>query len=139
MKLFLDTNVLIDFMSERQPYYMPAATLFTFAIEQRCTIAVSSLSMVTANYICCERGNMPLSDWKKKANTMKTFIEVCSVDSNDIFSACNSGWGDFEDCVQYQVAKRFDSDVVVTRNTSDFTQSDFSVLTPDEVIGIIDI
>ncbi len=74
MKLFLDTNVLIDFMSERQPYYMPAATLFTFAIEQRCTIAVSSLSMVTANYICCERGN--------------------------------TGWGDFEDCVQYQVAKK---------------------------------
>lgn len=138
MKLFLDTNVLmIDFMSERLPYYMEAATLFIFAIEQKCTIVVSSLSMVTSNYICCERGKMPLSDWKRKANAMKKFIEVCSVDSNDIFSSCDSDWFDYEDNVQFQVAKKSACDVIVTRNTDDFLDSDISVLTPDEVIGII--
>ena len=138
MKLFLDTNVLmIDFMSERLPYYMEAVTLFIFAIEQKCTIVVSSLSMVTSNYICCERGKMPLSDWKRKANAMKQFIEVCSVDSNDIFSSCDSDWFDYEDNVQFQVAKKSASDVIVTRNTDDFSDSDISVLTPDEVIGII--
>lgn len=137
MKLFLDTNVLIDFMSERLPYYIEAATLFTFAIEQKCTIVVSSLSMVTSNYICCERGKMPLSDWKRKANAMKKFIEVSSVDSNDIFSSCDSDWFDYEGNVQFQVAKKSACDVIVTRNTNDFSDSDISVLTPDEVIGII--
>ena len=77
MKLFLDANVLIDFMSERLPHYLEAATIFTLAVEHKCTIAVSSLSMVTSNYICCERCNMPLADWKKKANIMKSFVEVC--------------------------------------------------------------
>lgn len=138
MKLFLDTNVLIDFMSERPPYYIGAATLFTFALEKKCTIVVSSLSMVTSNYICCEKGKMPLSDWKMKVNTMKKFIEVSSVDSNDIYSSCDYNWSDYEDSVQFHVAKKSACDVIVTRNTSDFSNSDVSVLTPDEVIGIID-
>ena len=97
MKLFLDANVLIDFMSERLPHYLEAATIFTLAVEHKCTIAVSSLSMVTSNYICCERCNMPLADWKKKANIMKSFVEVCSVDSEDIFFSCDSDWRDYED------------------------------------------
>ena len=41
MKLFLDANVLIDFMSERLPHYLEAATIFTLAVEHKCTIAVS--------------------------------------------------------------------------------------------------
>ena len=138
MKLFLDANVLIDFMSERLPHYLEAATIFTLAVEHKCTIAVSSLSMVTSNYICCERCNMPLADWKKKANIMKSFVEVCSVDSEDIFFSCDSDGRDYEDNVQYEVAKRYVCDVIVTRNPQDFAQSDIPVLTPDEVIEIID-
>ena len=138
MKLFLDTNVLIDFMSERLPHYLEAATLFTLAVERKCTIAVSSLSMVTSNYICCDRGKMPLTDWKKKANTMKSFIEVCSVDSEDIFLSCGFDWSDYEDTVQYEVAKRHACDVIVTRNPRDFMKYDIPVLTPDEVIENID-
>ena len=138
MKLFLDANVLIDFMSERLPHYLEAATIFTLAVEHKCTIAVSSLSMVTSNYICCDRCNMPLSDWKKKVNIMKSFVEVCPVDSEDIFLSCDSDWSDYEDNVQYEVAKRYSCYVIVTRNPRDFIKSDIPVLTPDEVIEIID-
>ena len=76
--------------------------------------------------------------WKKKANIMKSFVEVCSVDSEDIFFSCDSDWRDYEDNVQYEVAKRYVCDVIVTRNPQDFAQSDITVLTPDEVIEIID-
>lgn len=48
MKIFLDTNVLIDFMGERPAYYMQAATIFSLGIDHRCEVAVSALSMVTA-------------------------------------------------------------------------------------------
>ena len=138
MKLFLDANILIDFMSERLPHYLEAATIFTLAVEHKCTIAVSSSSMVTSNYICCDRCNMPLSDWKKKVNIMKSFVEVCPVDSEDIFLSCDSDWSDYEDNVQYEVAKRYSCDVIITRNSRDFIKSDIPVLTPDEVIEIID-
>ena len=138
MKIFLDANVLIDFMSERLPHYLEGATIFTLAVERKCSIAVSSLSMVTSNYICCDRCNMPLSDWKKKVNIMKSFVEVCPVDPEDIFLSCNSDWSDYEDNVQYEVAKRYSCDVIVTRNPRDFIKSDIPVLTPGEAIEIID-
>lgn len=109
MKLFLDTNVLIDFIGERPAYYMQAATLFSLAIDNRCQIAVSALSMVTANYICCDRGTLSLSDWKKKVHTLSEFMEICPVDANDIISSCNSLWGDYEDCVQFNIAKKVDA------------------------------
>lgn len=134
MRLFLDANVLIDFMGERIAYYPQAATLFSFAAEQKCEITVSSLSMVTASYICCERGKMPLSLWTDKVNAMSDFVELSSVDSSDIFLSCNAGWDDFEDCVQYHVAKKCECDAIVTRNTNDFIQSDIDVLSPEQAI-----
>lgn len=134
MKLFLDANVLIDFMGERVAYYMQAATLFSFAAEHECEIVVSSLSMVTSNYICCERGKMPLALWNNKVNEMNNFVEVGSVDSSDILLSCNAGWKDIEDCVQFHVAKRCGCDAIVTRNTGDFVHSDIDVLSPEQAI-----
>ena len=55
MKLFLDTNVLIDFILERQPFYQAAAMIISYAEENKVQICVSSLSLVTTNFICIER------------------------------------------------------------------------------------
>ena len=137
MRLFLDTNVLIDFMGERPSYYQQAATLFTLCAERKCDIVVSSLSMVTSNFICCERCNIDLSVWTRKASMMKNIIEVAPVDADVIFSSCDSEWNDYEDCVQYKVAKNSVCDVIVTRNIRDFSLSDIPVLSPDEAIDII--
>ena len=52
MKLFLDTNVLIDFILERQPFYQAAAMIISYAEENKVQICVSSLSLVTTNFIC---------------------------------------------------------------------------------------
>ena len=138
MRLFLDTNVLIDFMGERPSYYQQAATLFTLCAERKCDIVVSSLSMVTSNFICCERCNIALPVWTRKASMMKEIIEVSPVDADDIFSSCDSEWDDYEDCVQYKVAKKSGCDVIVTRNIQDFRLSDIAVLSPDETIDLID-
>ena len=138
MKLFLDTNVLIDFMSERLPHYIEAAAILSFAVDHRCDVAVSSLSMVTSNFICCERGKMPLADWKRKANLIKNFVEVCSIEPHDIFFACDSDWDDFEDNVQYIIAKRSGCNVIVSRNVRDFVTSDIPVMTPNGILEFLE-
>lgn len=40
MKLFLDTNVLIDFILERQPFYQAAAMIISYAEENKVQIRV---------------------------------------------------------------------------------------------------
>ena len=106
MKLFLDTNVLIDFILERPLFYQPAAMIVSLAAERKIDICVSALSVVTANFICIERCKMPLDVYRRKVDFLRNFIEVCSVDSSDINSSYEANWKDFEDGVQYFSAIR---------------------------------
>lgn len=71
MKLFLDTNVLIDFILERQPFYQAAAMIISYAEENKVQICVSSLSLVTTNFICIERCKMPIEIFRNKIKEWK--------------------------------------------------------------------
>ena len=97
MKLFLDTNVLIDFIMERPLFYDAAAMIVSYAFEKKVSICVSTLSIVTANFICVERCKMPIDIFRRKIDFLRAFIEVCSVDSSDIYHSYDAGWKDFEE------------------------------------------
>lgn len=137
MKLFLDTNVLIDFILERPLFYQPAAMIVSLAAERKIDICVSALSVVTANFICIERCKMPLDVYRRKVDFLRNFIEVCSVDSSDINSSYEANWKDFEDGVQYFSAIRSGVDYIVTRNVKDFEENDLKVITVDEACRLL--
>ena len=137
MKLFLDTNVLIDFILERPLFYQPAAMIVSLAAERKIDICVSALSVVTANFICIERCKMPLEVYRRKVDFLRNFIEVCSVDSSDINSSYEANWTDFEDGVQYFSAIRSGVDYLVTRNVKDFEENDLKVITVDEACRLL--
>ena len=137
MKLFLDTNVLIDFILERPLFYQPAAMTVSLAAERKIDICVSALSVVTANFICIERCKMPLDVYRRKVEFLRNFIEVCSVDSSDINSSYEANWKDFEDGVQYFSAIRSGVDYLVTRNVKDFEENDLKVITVDEACRLL--
>ena len=137
MKLFLDTNVLIDFILERPLFYQPAVMIVSLAAERKIDICVSALSVVTANFICIERCKMPLDVYRRKVDFLRNFIEVCSVDSSDINSSYEANWKDFEDGVQYFSAIRSGVDYLVTRNVKDFEENDLKVITVDEACRLL--
>ena len=134
MKLFLDTNVLIDFILERQPFYQAAAMIISYAEENKVQICVSSLSLVTTNFICIERCKMPIEIFRNKINFLRDFMEICSVDNTDIY---DSLWKDFEERVQYYSAKRTNADYIVTRNKKDFEENDIKAITLDETFNLL--
>ncbi len=137
MKLFLDTNVLIDFILERPKFYPAAATIISYAVEDKVKICASSMSIVTTNFICVERCDMPLGDFRKKIDFLREYLEICSVDESDIYHSYDAKWKDFEDGVQYFSAKRSESDFLVTRNTKDFEETELSVLDLDEACVLL--
>ena len=139
MKLFLDTNVLIDFILERPLFYQPAAMIVSLAAERKIDICVSALSVVTANFICIERCKMPLDVYRRKVDFLRNFIEVCSVDSSDINSSYEANWKDFEDGVQYFSAIRSGVDYLVTRNVKDFEENDLKAITVDEACRLLEL
>ena len=137
MKLFLDTNILIDFILERPKFYPAAATIISFAAEGKVKVCASSMSIVTTNFICVERCNMPLEDFRKKLDFLRDFLEICSIDESDVYHSYDKKWKDFEDGVQYYSAQRNGADYLVTRNTKDFEEEDLNVIEVDEACALL--
>lgn len=138
MKLFLDTNILIDFILERPQFYPASAMIMSLAVERKIDIAVSALSVVTANFICVVRSKMPDDVYRKKIDFLREFMSVCSVNDSDVYHSYDAKWKDFEDGVQYASAKRWNPDFFVTRNVKDFEEHDIAVVTSEEMCEILD-
>lgn len=138
MKLFLDTNVLIDFILEREPFYAPAASIISYASDGKAEIAVSSITIVNTCYICVERCKMPLPMFRMKVDFLRNLLQVVEVGGSEVYASYDSGWADFEDGVQYFCAIRGGTDAIVTRNAADFGKSGIPVLTPDEAVDAIE-
>lgn len=134
MRIFWDTNVLVDLLLVRRPFYEAASTILSMSEENDWQIIVSSLSVMNANYICCERGKMPKDMWERKILGLSSLITICSLDSDNILNSCFTGWNDFEDCVQNNCALQNRCDYIITRNIKDFQLSSIHVLEPDDFI-----
>ncbi len=133
MKVFLDTNVVLDLLAKRVPFFEAAAEIVTLALEKRIELYVSSLSFVTVYYLLCkhEPGHV-VKDKLKKFASVSSFT---SVDSSTILASLNSGMKDFEDAVQSQSALEAGVALIVTRNVKDFRASSLQVMTPDEFLS----
>ena len=138
MRVFVDTNVYIDYILEREPFFQAAASVFSYAADGIIEIFVSTLTFTTANFICVDRFKMNREVMAMKVRGHKDFLGVEPITKEDVYQAYDNGWKDYEDGVQYLCAKRCNSDYIITRNGNDFQMSDIPVLTPDNLLDIIE-
>ena len=65
-------------------------------------------------------------------------VDVVGVGKTTIINAILSGWTDFEDAVQAQVAIENNMDIIITRNVKDFQKTEtVKIMTPKEFIEAI--
>lgn len=134
IKLFLDTNILIDYLSRREPFFEPAALLFQLGKRGKCQLLVSSLSFATASFIL--QAHYKLSH-EAIITLFAKIVNLCHitvVDEQMVKKALKSEFEDFEDALQYYSATNYKSDYIITRNKKDFSHSQIEVLTPDELL-----
>jgi len=135
MKLFWDTNIMFDFLGERDPFYISAAKIATLADKREVTIITSALSYATISYLLAKYES--LEKIKDKLRKFKVISEVCELDELIIEKSLNSDFSDFEDSLQYYSALRTECDIIITRNGKDFKKSQIPVMTPDEFLNSI--
>ena len=132
MKLFLDTNVMLDFLGEREPFYLSSAKIATLADKRKLTINVSALSFATVSYFLTKYEGVNKA--KEKLRKFKVISEICELDELIIEKGLNSDFSDFEDSLQYFSALRAECDIIITRNGKDFKKPQIPVMTPDEFL-----
>ena len=131
MRVLIDTNVVLDFVLNREPFAEGAATLFQY-IEQQVFSAVVSASAVTDIFYLLKKEKVDAITFLKD---FLSAVDVLGVDKMIVMYALYSGWTDFEDAVQAQVAIENNIDAIITRNTKDYSQLErIQVLTPTELL-----
>ena len=135
--LFLDTNIIVDTLADRQPFSKAGAKLFDYAENGKIKLFISALSYANIYYIIrktCSHKEMLMT-----LKDLETLIETIDVTKQIISKSLHSDFKDFEDSIQYYTAlsnKKINA--IVTRNGKDFKKSDLAILTPEEALSIIE-
>jgi predicted nucleic acid-binding protein len=130
--VFVDTNIIINLLAKREPFYKDAQELFTLSDKKIIQLYISSLSFANAYYSIIKHHKE--IDAKKYLATFKVLVKVLPLDDKAIELALASNFNDFEDGLQYYIAVANEADVIITRNKKDFKNSEIPVLTAGEYI-----
>ena len=132
MKLFIDTNVLLDVILERDDYENAARIMSLPDTSHGIKLYASILSMANIAYIT--RRNLQGNSFYQMMNNLSLLISVLPMNKNTLRSAISLRAKDFEDALQYICAKETNCDILITRNKKDFNFSEIPVLTPLEFL-----
>lgn len=116
MKVFLDTNILIDYVEHREKRAY-AGLILSMADEGLITLFASYLSYANMGYVLRKRTQEERYRLIREARTMATVLP-CDTEQLDV--ALAHPVRDYEDMLQYQCALAAGCDVVVTNNKKDF-------------------
>lgn len=134
MRVFIDTDVILDLLLAREPFFPAATRLFMLVQGGELEGYVSSLIFSNLFYILRKKSSA--SEAIAALRKLKVLTRVLPVDERTIDLALASPFTDFEDAIQYYTALSSDIDAIVTRNQRDYQAARLPVLTAEECIGV---
>ncbi len=134
-KIFLDSDVLLDLLLNREPFTDDIAAIIEDSLSSDIKLCVSPITMTNINYIIGKLENQKKADTQRRK--LLQIVQVETVGQLIISTASNSRFKDFEDAVQNYCAEESGHQIIITRNTKDYKESDLSILTPKEYLAKI--
>ena len=128
-QIFLDTNVIIDFLADRKPFSVSAAGIFNYAVLGKIKLYISAVSYNNIYYIL--RQSFSNTETIKLLDELSQMTEIADVTKAIIKNSLKSDLRDFEDAIQYNCALSLKKiDFIVTRDTKDFKKSVLPIMNP---------
>ncbi len=132
-KVFLDSDVIIDFLAKRAHY--PEAFALLAIIEEGKVIAYTSpIVLANVDYITAKYSTKAKS--RKAIRILRKKISILPVNGNIVDKALESEFTDFEDAIQYYAAESEEVDFIVTRNKKDYAKGKLKVVTAQEFLEL---
>lgn len=134
LKIFVDSDVILDYFFNREPYSINSSRLFSLAKENKFSIYVTPVIIANVYYILRQTAH----DEKVRAHIFEllTFVDIIDIQKDIISKALKSDFKDFEDALQnYACEAKIDIKFILTRNIKDYKNSKKSVLTPQEFLN----
>lgn len=132
-KLLVDTNVLIDFLSVRRPFYDEARLLMIAGRVGEFELWTTSSQVTDLIYVLSDGGRQALMpSVLERLRGLRTFVEVFAVGEAEVDRMLSSSWMDPEDALLFESALSLKADAIITRNAKDFESSLVRAMTARE-------
>lgn len=129
-KIFLDTNILLDFILDRKPFSDQAEKIIQLKYTENRRIFTSVLSLANIAYVLRKASKNPFLVIEE----LMEWIEVVGLRKDEFELTLKSKFKDFEDGLQYYSATTVKADVIITRDVKGFAASSIRVLTPKKFL-----
>ncbi len=133
MNVFVDTNILLDVLARREPFYADSAEVWTLAETGRISGFASTLSLPNLYYLLRRVKGQQAA--RKALGILRDIFTLVPLDLQITNQAIDAGIKDFEDAIQFFSALRAGTGVLVTRNPRDFPVGDVAIQTPSEFLA----
>ncbi len=133
-KLLIDTNIVLDLLAKRDPFYKSSAHIFSLADKNKLKLSISSLTVANTNYVLSSLKTA--AEAREILRRFRVLAKIVSLNDKIIDLALNDSlFKDFEDGLQYYSAIENNLDIILTRDLKGFKSSKISVMTPDEYLS----
>jgi len=135
MKVFLDTNIIIDVLEEREPFYGDSLKIIQLGLEDDIETIMSAGAVKDVYYIIRKKLQND-NEAREKIFVLSNIVKICNITSDDITSAIILYMPDFEDALIAAAARREKADYIITRNEKDFKNSPVPALNPAQFLQL---
>ena len=131
-KVYLDTDILMDYLYAREPFFKDSVEIISLIESGKIKGYISSLIIWNLYYLLTKA--LGEKSGRDKIKKFRSLIDIIAIDGKIIDMGLNSKMKDFEDAIQYYVAKSEGVKYLVTRNKKDYLSQGLTVLTPKELL-----
>ncbi|MCQ2404104.1 MAG: PIN domain-containing protein [Lentisphaeria bacterium] len=133
MKGFLDTNILLDVLCRREPFFHDSQLILSFCEHFLLNGYVSTLSFCTIAYVLRKYSGQTCA--LDSLRRLRVLVKPVELSTEILDKSLNAAQNDFEDTIQFYSAAQVHADCIITRNPEDFKLPGIAVITPAEFVG----
>ena len=134
-RILVDTNILLDYLLTREPFYEEAKQIVLDCVEGRVKGCIAAHSISNMFFIL--RKDYKAGERREVLFNLCSIFDVEGIDKAKLLSGLqNEDFSDFEDCLQMECAKAYSAEYIVTRNVSDYKASEVKAILPKDYLEL---
>ena len=133
MKIMIDTNIILDVLLEREPFYEYSKAILELC-EKRKIHGFISASSATDIFYLVRKALISTEAAYDALGEILNIVKILTVTNDDVNKAFLQKAKDFEDCLLATCAKSNNCDAIITRNKKDFMTFGITLFSPEEFI-----
>ena len=133
MVVLIDTNILLDYILNREPFYEDAQRIMEICSTNKADGCIALHTVTTVWYLLRK---FPEETKRAALKAVCELFQVVGTSHDEVLKAINtSDFKDLEDCIQSKCAKTANAEHIITRNVQDFKFSEIPAITPQEFLA----